>query len=96
MDKTIKDLYHGRINPVEKPVEPGTEIASAMAAITEREERLRAVLPSEARQALDELMEAHRTLLYQSSEERFVDGFKLGARLAIEMLIRNSGALPET
>ena len=96
MDKTIKDLYHGRINPVEKPVEPGTEIDSSILAIANHEEQLRAILPEGTKQALDSLMELHRNMLYQSSEERFVDGFKLGAKLAIEMLIRDGGALQET
>lgn len=47
---------------------------------------LRSKIPSQLIQDFDELMEAHLDVIVAGMEEGFLDGFKLGAKLIVEIL----------
>ena len=84
-EKILSELYHGNINPVAKSVVQGSDYQKAMCRISSLEEKLMAQLDEEQQKLLQDFISAQGELNYISGEERFTDGFRMGARMILEI-----------
>ncbi len=95
----IEELYLGNLTPVEKCFLPGSEYARTVTALCNCERQLTEWISKQERaegplQFLSELTEAQRTLDDYHQQERFIEGFRLGARLMLDtFLIPEQSAL---
>lgn len=81
----LDSLYHGELNPLNEPVE-GSRYGAASAAWDRAEQDLERHLGPEGLLLLARLSEAHQRALSSLERDAFVQGFRLGGRLAAEML----------
>ena len=84
-EKILRELYHGNINPVAKSVVQGSAYQKAMHQISSLEETLMAQLDEEQQKHLQDFISAQGKLNLISGEERFIDGFRMGARMMLEI-----------
>lgn len=84
-EKILSKLYHGNINPVVKSVVQGSAYQKAMHRLTDLEEKLTALLDKEQQTLLQDFISVQGELNYISGEERFTDGFRMGARMMLEI-----------
>lgn len=90
-EKILSELYHGNINPVAKLVVQGSAYQKAMHQISSLEEKLMAQLDEEQQKLLQDFISAQGQLKYISGEERFTDGFRMGARMMLEIFEKDDG-----
>lgn len=84
-EKILSELYHGNIRPAEKEIVPDSDYRQKQLKLMDLAEALEQRLNDEEKKMLDEIMTAWGNLNYLSSEEYFIDGFRLGARIALEI-----------
>ena len=96
-ENILDSLYHGNISPYTKCFERNSRYAKFVEIISENEHKLtdylRGIPNSEEEQHLfSQLMNAHGEVSDFSERERFVEGFRLGARFMLDtfLLPRNS------
>ena len=90
-EKILSRLYHGNLNPVAKGVVPGSEFQKWQREVSDLEEKLIAQLDEQQQRLLQDFITAQGNLLYISGEERFTDGFRMGAKMILE-IFENYGA----
>lgn len=90
-EKILSELYHGNINPVAKSVVQGSAYQKAMHQLSDIEERLMAQLDAEQKKLLQDFVSAQGNLNLISGEERFTDGFRMGARMMLEIFEKDDG-----
>ena len=83
---TIDELFYGNITPNERSFARDSAYAQALEQLTEAEDALREVLDKEDREALDRLTDAQQTMDAIATREYFTDGFRLGAKLMLDIL----------
>lgn len=82
----IEELYYGNINPIEKEFKRDSSYAKFMKIFSENEHKLFAFF--EEHKEEKELFTAMCSALLDFGErERFIEGFRLGARFLLDMLI---------
>ena len=84
-EKILSELYHGNLNPVAKSVVPGSEFQKRQREVAELEEKLMAKLDEGQQRLLQDFITAQGNLLYISGEERFTEGFRMGAKIILEI-----------
>ena len=82
----IDELFYGNITPNERTFARDSEYGQALEQLTEAEEILRHVLDKEDREVLDRLTDAQQTMDAIATREYFADGFRLGAKLMLDIL----------
>lgn len=90
-EKILSELYHGNINPVAKSVVQGSAYQKAMHQLSDMEEKLMAQLDAEQQKLLQDFVSAQGELNYISGEERFTDGFRMGAKFMLEIFEKDDG-----
>ena len=93
MNKTLQDIYYGNINPVTKSVDRSSELYKLMKTISESEEKLLKLLQGEEQTLFEQFSNAYIALNSKTAEERFVEGFRLGAKIVIEVISKDGGDL---
>ena len=83
---TIDELFYGNITPNERTFVRDSEYGQALEQLTEAEDALREVLDKEDREALDRLTDAQQAMDSIATREYFADGFRLGAKLMLDIL----------
>ena len=83
MRKVLEDLYHGEnhLHDRESPIQ--TEREEAMGPAERCEEKLAALLEGEAKALLLRLIDADNEISSTLALENFVQGFRLGMKLAV-------------
>ena len=88
MDNVLKELYHGMIHP-EEEYQPTVEIRRKRQEIDERQrillENTKEIDPGLSRE-MKELLEAENNLDALEMEEIYIQGMRMGARLALALL----------
>lgn len=92
-EKVLSDLYNGKLNPVAQKVIHGSEYQKAMCSLSDLEEQLNSQLDEKQKQLLKEFVSAQMQLTSLGSEERFTYGFRLGAKLIIEIFSQDDEQL---
>ena len=91
MRKVLEDLYHGEIRPQNREIDMDSELGKAMGRAERCEEKLAALLEGEAKDLLLRLIDADSEISSTLALENFVQGFRLGMRLAMEGLDEAEG-----
>ena len=95
MKSSIGELYYGNLYPFLTYKPALEETARLFKAAGGRYDRFRARLPEEMREPFDALLEDKSAMLLSEMEESFIDGFRIGARLMMEVFY-NVAAAPGT
>lgn len=85
MGRILEDLFNGNLNPNSKDFLRGTQYDAAMRVIAESEEKLLALLEGEAKELFLSNISAHGEIELLTALEHFVSGFRLGARILVEV-----------
>ena len=95
MKSSIGELYYGNLYPFLTYKPALEETARLFKAAGGRYDRFRARLPEEMREPFDALLDDKSAMLLSEMEESFIDGFRIGARLMLEVFY-NVAAAPGT
>lgn len=95
MRKTLKDFYYGNITPCDRQIEPGSDLQRVIEKAEKCEEKLTARLKGEEKSLLLNLLNAQNEISSTLAIEKFILGFRLGMRLAIESFDENDGCLTD-
>ena len=87
MRKVLEDLYYGEIRTHDREIDMDSELGKAVGRAERCKEKLAALLEGEAKALLLRLIEISNTLAL----ENFIQGFRLGMRLAMEGLDEAEG-----
>ncbi len=90
-EKMLRELYRGSLIPVEKSVDPSSEFQKHQYRLAELEEEIEAVLGEQEKERFHTYLTAQNNLLYSTGEERFIDGFRMGARMMLEIFEKDDG-----
>ena len=84
--KIIEDLYYGRISPYEMSISATTEYQKLKALADRNEDSLRESLSGEQKEMLDKLIENVTDISSISERDMFINGFRLGVKLMIDVM----------
>ncbi|MCI9626326.1 MAG: hypothetical protein HFI90_06035 [Clostridia bacterium] len=83
----LEEFYYGNVNPQEKCFQRKSEYAAFVKIVSENEEKLSAYLGGEEQHLFSQLMNAQSEILDTETRERFIEGWKLGARFMIDTFL---------
>lgn len=92
-EKAISELYHGNIEPSVKQVVVGSQYHKYQIKLSSAIEELEKTLNTEEKVLLEEVMTAWGDLDCIGSQERFTEGFKIGAKIILEIFEKDDGQL---
>ena len=82
----LEELWYGRINPSQR-MQPDDKSASELTEqIVEKEDELAALLSDEANEILEQMREKQLDLSTSNERKAFISGFRLGARMMLEVM----------
>ena len=84
--KIIEDLYYGRISPYEMSISAAPEYQKLKALADRNEDLLRESLCDEQKELLDKLIETVTDISSISERDMFINGFRLGMKLMIDVM----------
>jgi len=87
MMNILEEFYYGNINPNEKCFKRQSEFATFVKIVSDNEEKLIAYLGGEEKHLFSQLMNAQSEILDTEARERFIEGWKLGARFMLDTFI---------
>lgn len=93
MKTILQDLYYGNLNPSGKAFLPDSPYGRLVSDLAETEEKLLPLLTSAEKQLYAALVQHNLDIQSLSCEESFIDGFRLGARLILEIFSEGDGYL---
>ena len=82
----LEELWHGRINPSQRTQPDDKSSSELTEQIVEKEDELAALLSEEAKEILDQMRDKQLDLSTSNEKKAFVSGFKLGARIILEVM----------
>ena len=91
MRKTLEDLYYGEIRPHDREIDMDSELGKAMGRAGRCEEKLIALLEGDAKALLLRLIDVENEIGSTLALEYFIQGFRLGMKLAVEGLDEAEG-----
>ena len=83
---TIQDLYYGRISPYEMSISTTPEYQKLKALADKNEDLLRESLSDEQKELLEKLTESVTDISSISERDMFINGFRLGVKLMIDVM----------
>lgn len=86
----LEELFYGNINPCDKAVKKGSRYAKLQKRLCDNYDGLRKSLTEKDLPLLDAAEDAAAELSVLSQKESFADGFRLGARLMLEIFFSES------
>jgi len=88
MKSIIREMYNGNLAPADKSLMSNPKLKKKMDIAGEIEDKLEFILNDEAKKLLTELIEVYTDISILNGEERYIDGFKMGMRFAVESLTK--------
>ena len=85
-NRTLKSFYHGNLTPTDQQMLHGSDAARAVAELSDAENQLAQVLPPELQSFWNRVTKAQGKVDVIMAEANYIDGFKTGARLIMEIL----------
>ena len=85
-NRTLKSFYHGNLTPIDQQMVHGSDVARAVAELSEAEDRLAQVLPPELQSLMECVAKAQGKVDIIMAEASYIDGFKTCARFMLEIL----------
>ena len=86
---TIQDLYYGRISPYEMSISTAPEYQKLKALADKNEDLLKETLSNEQKELLVKLIESVTDISSISERDMFINGFRLGMKLMIDVMKDN-------
>ena len=83
----LEEFYYGNVNPQEKCFKHESEFATFVKIVSDNEEKLSAYLSGEEKHLFSQLMNAQSEILDTETRERFIEGWKLGARFILDTFL---------
>lgn len=83
----LEEFYYGNVNPQEKCYKRGSEYATFVKIVSDNEGKLTASLDGEEQHLFSRLMNAQSEILDTETRERFIEGWKLGARFMLDTFL---------
>lgn len=83
----LEEFYYGNVNPQEKFYKRESEYAAFVRIISENEEKLTTYLGGEEKHLFSQLMNAQSEILDTETRERFIEGWKLGAKFILDTFL---------
>ena len=84
-EKMLRELYRWNLTPAEKSVVPGSEFQKQQQRLVELEEEIEAMLNGQEEERFHACLTVQNSLRYSIGEERFIDGFRMGAKFTLEI-----------
>ena len=89
--RVLEELWYGNVTPGEREVEKGGRMWNLGRLILQNEEELEPLLSEKAKEVLEKLRDNQTELNGINECEIFVCGFRLGARIMLEVLDGSEG-----
>jgi len=89
----LEEIYLGNINPNEKKFIRGTRFHRAMQTVGYNENKLTELLDGKEKRLFLDLVNAQGEINGATAVECFIEGLRLGARIAIEVMDKEDGCL---
>lgn len=86
MQELLKDLYYGKIHPLSEPLEDLDGYKKMADILSRNEKNLMSTLSDSQGKLYQKVSQKQGELNVFSSEQKFIQGFKLGAKLVIEIM----------
>jgi len=93
MRRMLEELYYGNIRPNDKQFIRDTQFDKAMHVLSENEEKLTSLLEGQEKKLFLDLVNAQSEVNGVTAVESFINGFRLGARIVIEIMNEEDGCL---
>lgn len=90
MSSIIHEFYLGNLSPDVTVIKQTSELKKAVQEMADAESFLREHLDGECLAALERLVSAQSTSSTTTAEERYVDGFRTGAKFMLDILAGRS------
>ena len=91
MRKTLEDLYYGNITPHAQDMAAGSELKQAVDRVACYESQLTELLDEAGQMILIKLTRSQYEIDAIPAREKFILGFRLGARIMMECMDDNDG-----
>ena len=91
----IEELYYGKLNPSQKIFEKNSEYGKSLVITTELESAITKLLTESEKPLLTSLMSASADICSITAAEYFAIGFRLGAKIGLEILSDHNGCLQD-
>ena len=91
MRKVLEDLYYGEIRTHDREIDMDSELGKAVGRAERCKEKLAALLEGEAKALLLRIIDAENEIGSTLVLECFIQGFRLGMKLAVEGLDEAEG-----
>ena len=93
MRKMLEELFYGNINPNERSFIRDSAYGKAVQTMSESEDKLTELLDGKEKKLFLDLVNAHDLINGTTAMEGFINGFRLGARIALEIMSDEDGCL---
>ena len=87
--RILEDLYCGRISPHEHRIEPESEYEKLLQYIIRNEDDLKSTFTEQQKETFEKYKEYRADLESLTEVKAFISGFKLAARIMIEVTQSN-------
>ncbi len=91
----LKELWRGNISPTERSVRPGSDYKRVSAEICEQLDRFLEALTPEEKKRWEAIHDLQNDMAILGEEDAFIYGFRLGARVMLDVLGDYSGQFTE-
>ena len=92
-EKMLRELYRGKVAPAEKNIIPGSDFHKQQQKLVELEKEIEAMLGGQEKEKFHAYLTVQNSLLYSIGEERFIDGFRMGAKFILEIFEKDDEQL---
>ena len=82
----LEELWYGRINPSQRTHLDDKSASKLIEQIVEMEDELVALLLDEAKEILDQMRDKQLNLSVSNERKAFISGFRLSARIMLEVM----------
>ena len=84
--KILEELWYGRINPNQRTQPDDKSASELIEQIVEKEDELAPLLSDETNEILEQMREKQVDLSTANERKAFISGFRLGARIMLEVM----------
>ena len=84
--KTLEDLYYGNIIPFQHSLKQGSTYSEVSGYIDRHKNDLLATITEQQKEIFEKLTDCESELCGMNERQAFAEGFKLAARLLIEVM----------
>lgn len=93
MRNMLEELYFGNINPNDQTFIRDSAYGKAVQTMSENEDKLIELLDGKQKKLFLDLVNAQGTVNGTTAVENYINGFRLGAKIALEIMSDEDGCL---